>query len=246
MAREMPPPIQFGGTTIRYEVIRRAGRKSVSVVVDPVDGVQVVAPTQAKARYFADVVERRAAWIVQKLADIDNVARPLRRDFVNGERYYYLGRQYELRLANGGRRSPPRVRLISGRFIVAANIGRSAAKRRIVIRSALAEWYREHAAIRLGERVDSYADKLGLKPGKLLIRQPRRRWASCDKAGNLRFNWRLIMAPMLLVDYVVAHELCHLKHLDHSTDYWRMLRSVMPDFERRRERLRLTGSRYGF
>ena len=246
MARETPPPIQFGGTTIWYEVIRRTGRKSVSVVVDPDDGVQVVAPTQAKAGYLANVVERRAAWIVQKLADIDRVARPLKRDFVNGERYHYLGRQYELQLANGVQRRPAQVKLKSGQFVVTANIGRSAAKRRIVVRSALTEWYREHAAIRLDERVHLYADKLGLNPGKLLIRQPRKRWASCDKNGNLRFHWRLIMAPMLLVDYVVAHELCHLKHLDHSPAYWRMLRSVMPDFERRRERLRLTGSRYGF
>jgi len=246
MARETPPPIQFGGTTIWYEVIRRTGRQSVSVVVDPDNGVQVVAPRQAKAEYLARVVERRAPWIVQKLADIDRVARPLKRDFVNGERYHYLGRQYELRLANGARRCPSQVKLKLGRFSVTANIGRSAAKRRIVVRSALTEWYREHAATRLGERIDLYADKLGLKPGKLLIRQPHKRWASCDKEGNLRFHWRLIMAPMLLVDYVVAHELCHLKHLDHSPAYWRMLRSVMPDFERRQERLRLTGSRYGF
>ena len=81
-------------------------------------------------------------------------------------------------------------------------------------------------------------------PGKLMIRQPQKRWASCDKDGNLRFNWRVIMAPMVLVDYIVAHELCHLRHLDHSPAYWRMLRSVMPDFERRRERLRVNGPRY--
>ncbi len=246
MARETPPPIQFGGTTIWYEVIRRTGRKSVSVVVDPDDGVQVVAPTQAKAGYLAGVVERRAAWIVQKLADLDSVAQLLQRDFVNGERYHYLGRQYELRLANGVRSHAPQVKLKSGRFIVAASLGRSAANRRIVVRLALTEWYHAHAATRLGERVKLYADKLGLKPGRLLIRQPRKRWASCDKEGNLRFHWRVIMAPMVLVDYVVAHELCHLKHVDHSPAYWRMLRSVMPDFERRRERLRLTGSRYGF
>lgn len=246
MATELLPSIQFGGTTIRCEVIRRTGRKSVSVAVDLDNGVQVIAPTQAKAGYLAGVVERRAEWIVKKLADIDSVALPLKRDFVNGERYHYLGRQYELRLENGRRRRPPEVKLKSGRFVVAASVGRSAAKRRIVVRSALTEWYREHAATRLAERVGLYAEKLGLKPGKLIIRQPRKRWASCDKKGNLRFNWRVIMAPMVLVDYVVAHELCHLRHLDHSPAYWRMLRSVMPNFERRRERLRLTGPRYGF
>ncbi len=165
---------------------------------------------------------------------------------MNGERYHYLGRQYELRLAKAARGHAPQVKLKSGRFVVTANIGRSAAKRRIVVRSALTEWYREHAGTRIGERVNLYADKLGLKPGKLLIRQPRKRWASCDKEGNLRFNWRVIMAPMVLVDYVVAHELCHLRHLDHSPAYWRILRSVMADFERRQERLRLNGPRYGF
>lgn len=246
MARDTPFAIQFGGTTIWYEVIRRTGRKSVSVVVDPDDGVQVVAPRQAKAEYLAGVVERRADWIVQKLADIDSVARPLKRDFVNGERYHYLGRQYELRLDKAARNQPPLVKLKSGRFVVTANIGRGGAMRRMVVRSALTEWYREHAVTQLGERVEMYTNKLGLKPGQLLIRQPRKRWASCDKDGNLRFHWRLIMAPMLLVDYVVAHELCHLRHLDHSPAYWRMLRAVMPDFEARRDRLRRLGARLGF
>ncbi|MFH0982626.1 MAG: SprT family zinc-dependent metalloprotease [Planctomycetota bacterium] len=246
MAKEAPSPIQFGGTTIWYEVIRRRGRKSVSIVIDPDDGVLVIAPKQAAAEYLAGVVERRANWIVTKLAEVNSVALPIERDFVNGERYHYLGRQFELRLVKAERDSTPVVRLTAGRFTVTADVGRGDGRRRRVVRSALVEWYREHALVRLGDRVECFADRLGLTPGKLLIRQPHKRWASCDRDGNLRFNWRIIMAPMLLVDYVVAHELCHLKHPDHSPAYWRMLRAVMPTFEHRRERLRQNGPRYGF
>jgi hypothetical protein len=75
----------------------------------------------------------------------------------------------------------------------------------------------------------------------VLVRDQRKRWGSADSAGNVRFNWRVIQAPMRLVDYVVAHELVHLRHPEHNRDFWAVLGSVMSDYEERRERLRQLG-----
>ena len=93
----------------------------------------------------------------------------------------------------------------------------------------------------LPERVDVWASKLGVTPRSVLVREPDKRWGSCDAKGNVRLNWRIVQAPMRLVDYVVAHELVHLVHADHGRAFWQELGRVMPDYEGRREMLRRVG-----
>ncbi len=103
------------------------------------------------------------------------------------------------------------------------------------------EWYRAHANRRLPERVAAWAPRLGVAPGAVVIRDQRKRWGSADPAANLRFNWRIIQAPLRLVDYVIAHELVHLRYPDHTRDFWAALGQVMGDYEERREALRVMG-----
>ena len=89
--------------------------------------------------------------------------------------------------------------------------------------------------------VDRVAGLLGVRPKEILIRDQRKRWASCAPDGTLRFNWRVIMAAPALIDYLVAHELAHLKVRGHSSDYWAVVAQAIPDYQRRRERLRELG-----
>ena len=104
-------------------------------------------------------------------------------------------------------------------------------------------WYRAHAAVRLPERVEPWRARLGLAPAGVLIRAQEKRWASCDVTGVLRFNWRIVQAPVSLIDYVVAHELVHRLHRHHTPDFWATLGRVLPDYEDRREALRRMGER---
>lgn len=106
----------------------------------------------------------------------------------------------------------------------------------------LQRWYREQAARVIHQRVRRSARRLGVTPAAVLIRDQRTRWGSC----NVRFTWRIAMAPMALIDYVVAHELCHLEHLHHCPQFWDRLKDVLPDYEQRRERLALEGAKYVF
>jgi predicted metal-dependent hydrolase len=95
-------------------------------------------------------------------------------------------------------------------------------------RDRLVAWFRERAAIRVPERVATWSAKLGLYPSSVLIREPKKRWGSADARGNIRFNWRIIQTPTRLIDYVVAHELVHLAHPDHTRDFWSTLGRAMP------------------
>ena len=115
---------------------------------------------------------------------------------------------------------------------------------RAEIRDLLVKWYKDHARLRLPERVAIFAQRVGSPVPPVYIRDQQKRWGSCSRKGELRFNWRIIMAPMSLVDYVVAHEVCHLKVHNHSSAFWKLLRKLMPDYEIRRERLRVLGVQF--
>ena len=101
----------------------------------------------------------------------------------------------------------------------------------------LERWYRDRGATKLRQRVAIYAAKLGVKPSTVVVRDQAKRWGSCSKDDVLRFNWRIIMAPTSLVDYVVVHELCHLSGAgEHGSAFWSLVGRTLPDYERRRGR----------
>ncbi|MEW6088311.1 MAG: YgjP-like metallopeptidase domain-containing protein [bacterium] len=114
------------------------------------------------------------------------------------------------------------------------------------VRNILARWYKKHAKIVLSKRVKIYSKKLKLITPEIILANQSKRWGSCNRKGQIRFNWHIVMASMFLVDYVVAHELCHLKYANHSKNFWKMLGTILPDYEIRRERLRREGPKYYF
>jgi predicted metal-dependent hydrolase len=109
------------------------------------------------------------------------------------------------------------------------------------VRAALVDWYRTRASKYLQARYRAWAGKLKVEPQALALSEPATRWGSTSKDGTVRLNWKIVQAPTPLVDYVVAHELCHLVHRDHGREFWSMLGRVMPDYEVRKRRLRELG-----
>jgi len=185
------------------------------------------------------LVHKKAAWIVERQRRVADVPpRPTPREFVSGETFLYLGRQHRLHVRVGAEHG---VKLAAGYLEVTVPRATPAAARPALLRTLLIDWYGVHATERLPERVADWAPKLGAHPNTVLIREPQRRWGSCDATGNIRLNWRIIQAPRKLVDYVVVHELAHLVHSDHGRAFWALLGRVMPDYEERREALRRGG-----
>jgi predicted metal-dependent hydrolase len=105
--------------------------------------------------------------------------------------------------------------------------------RRAAVRSALQHWYRDKAKVRFPERAKALAETLGIPKPPVHVVDQSKRWGSCDARGRIRLNWRLIMAPMPLVDYVIAHEACHVLEHNHTRRFWRSLETIMPDYEAR-------------
>ncbi len=237
--------IRFGDSVITYRVIRRPRRKTCCITHGHAEGVFVLCPDDAGVGDIRALVKQKAMWILKQQHDSRILSAPTARKYVSGESFLYLGRYYQL-LVNPSRPVPsgPRVRLTQGKFIVDTPRFAIQQKRESYIRDALQEWYESKSADWLTRTVSTWSSRLGMEPNGILIRDQRKRWGSCDRLGNIRLNWRLIMAPVSLIEYVVVHELCHLKYPDHSNRFWIMLRAAMPDYEIRRNRLMVCGPKF--
>ena len=230
--------VTWGGTHLQYAIRRSARRKkTVAVTVDPAGSVLVVAPEHLAIARLDAIVLRKAEWIARRLRRAEvHGSTPAPREFVSGESVLYLGRHYRLKVHPD---DAGEAKLRGGWLHVPAPAG---AQQTAHVRAALVSWLRRHAAERLPERVEAWRARAGVPPPRVVVADQRKRWGSCDHRGTIRLNWRIVQAPMRLVDYVVVHELVHLRHRGHGRDYWQAVGRVMPDYERRREELRQRGA----
>lgn len=237
MARERSE-VQWGRTKIPYDIRRSDRRRTVALTIVPPGSVVLTAPENTPVERLDEVVHAKARWITSRLRRVQPAEpRPSPREFVSGESFLYLGRQYRLDVRRG---RDVEVRLDHGRFRVEVPAHLTGDARAEAVRAALGEWYRRHAEVQLTQRVAWWARRLDVAEPRMLLREQEKRWGSCAP-GVVRFNWRIVQAPMRLLDYVVTHELAHLLHDDHGKDFWAALGRVLPDYEARRAELRSRG-----
>ncbi len=197
---------------LAYSVRRSSRARRVLVTVDAGTGVEVVLPKRAAEREAAAAVAELRPWIERRLREAAAVRETLA---ARGASVPFLGRTLEL-LHQEGR---TRVHRRGDTLLVPAGDHRPALER----------WYRRIARDEIGRRLDQATAVAGRSHSGLTIRNQRTRWASCSADGRMSFNWRLLLAPEEIVDYVVWHEVCHLDVHDHSPRFWKLLESRCPD-----------------
>ncbi len=236
--------LMFGGTKIVYQVRRSSRRQTLAITVNPDASVMVSAPKGERKVRIAAEVQRKAAWIVKQQDWIQRHHPRRPREFVSGETFLYLGRQYHLRIVRDASAKHSKILLSRGCFWVHLPPALTDDEGVVVTRRLLTRWYRQHAMEHLDVLARDFARKLGVAFASVRALDMKTRWGSGGPNGHLRFNWRVIMAPRRLVAYVVAHELCHIVHSRHSPEFWRLLGRVMPDYEQRRQQLATFGPSY--
>lgn len=232
--------IQWGTTPIPFVVERSNRRRTVALTMH--DGHLVVtAPAEVSLVRLKDVVRAKARWVVQRQRLAAERPAPLStREFVTGETVYYRGRQLRLRVLTAP--EPADVRIVGAWIEVTIPPLPRVASRRLAVRVRLAEALRAHARRVLPVLLAELCEKHGITPPTMLVREPQKRWGSCDASGVLRISWRIVQAPRALMEYVLMHELVHLEHFEHGEAFWATLGRRMPDYEARRERLREMGA----
>jgi predicted metal-dependent hydrolase len=236
-----PHRLEQGSLVLSYTLERRR-RRTVGILVDPQQGVIVRAPLKLGLHAIEEVLLAKHAWIAKHLARLQaqGLPRPPHL-FQNGETFLHLGRSYalEVRPSAVAALTPPT--LADGRLLVTAPAALTPELQSDLVHRAILRWYRRQAAQLLPPRVEPFAAALGLPMPRVLIRDQKTRWGSCGPDGTLRLNWRLVMAPPDIIDYLAAHEVCHLRVPAHSPAFWSLVASLVPDCKDRRARLRRDG-----
>jgi predicted metal-dependent hydrolase len=227
--------IIYGKESITYNLIY-AHRKTLEIAVYPDKTIIVKAPVGTALAEVEQRVLRRAAWIKKQIDYFEQFypQTPPRR-YLGGETHLYLGRSYRLKICPG---DINQVKLIHGYFHVFIKGNITEAR----VKSLLDRWYAEKAASRFAESFERCwpcFEKSAVKKPCLKIRKMKKRWGSLSKNGVLTLNIDLIRAPRECIDYVVTHELCHLKHHNHGPGFYRQLDQVMPDWKKRKIKLEL-------
>ena len=219
---------------IEYTLKRSLRRRSITFVIDE-DGLRVGAPWHASLRRIESLLGRHARWITRKLGEW-RARRPPPFTWQAGAAVMALGEPLTLAL------DPARCSTARD-----GNLLRIAANEAIdsgVLASQVTAWLRSTAQGWFEQRAAHYAPELGVPLPAIYLSNARRRWGSCHPAGRVRLSWRLIQMPPELIDYVVVHELAHLREANHSRDFWRWVARALPDYEIRRRALRRDSHRY--
>lgn len=237
--------IDFGTSTITYGITYSNRRRHLAIAVNPNKRVEVLAPSHLGQEEIQDLVRKKASWVKEQLEWFDQINQlTANKEYVNGETFLYLGRQYRLKILYGGNKAS--AKLMGKYFEVSIREPKGDEERRKTVKRALWGWYRSHAEAKIAQLVQHYSVRLHMETPNFRVKYQSKRWGSCSKENVLNINLRIIMAPMSQIEYVVAHELCHQKYKNHSEEFWSLLRLVMPDYEVRKENLRSDGWRYLF
>jgi len=216
---------------LNYQLIRsKRRRKTISLHVREDGGVVVYAPYRTPEWEIERFLKEKERWISVKRSEMEKARKPAPKLFLPGEEFLYLGESYPLEVQDQPFREAP-LKLSFGRFILSRNRVERA-------KDLFVAWYKKEARDRLAERVDYYSHKFQLFPRGIRITSARSRWGSCSRDNQLCFSWRIVMVPLSVLDYVLIHELVHIREKNHSRSFWGYLESLVPDYRKQRRWLR--------
>ncbi|MBT3256927.1 MAG: M48 family metallopeptidase [Deltaproteobacteria bacterium] len=225
--------LQFGSRRISFN-LHRSNRKTLRIVVSPELTVDVFAPLDVDDEEIHSAVKKKSAWIARKLDEVETYhPLPSPKRYVSGETLVYLGRQYRLKAVQG-KKQPAK---LMGRYLWVQVPDKKDAQS---VKKAVDAWYRIRAFETLNrylQRCRAITSRHGIPEPLITIRAMRKRWGSCSPKGCITLNSKLIQVPVHCIEYVIIHELCHLKHHNHSKAFYSLLSRCQPDWRKRKETL---------
>ncbi|HPP34564.1 MAG TPA: SprT family zinc-dependent metalloprotease [Ignavibacteriales bacterium] len=207
---------------VKIDKIIRSKRKTIALQLTDEATLIVKAPFEVSEETINNVVFKHQKWVEKKKNEVlSRDPKFVEKEFVNGEGFLYLGKSYKLYIVN--EQDIP-LKFDNGFFLLKEY--QPTAKQLFV------NWYKEKAYEKISERAEWYARQRGFVINNINITDANIRWGSCSPKGNLNFSWRLIMAPLSVIDYVVVHELAHLEQRNHSKAFWSIVKMLLPDYEK--------------
>ncbi len=215
---------------IQIDKFTRSKRRTIALIIERDGTLTVRAPMRATKAMIEQFIHEKADWITRTREKIKLIPAKPERQFMDGETFLFLGSSFNLKLVG---RQKPDLQFENGFTLNAAAQKKG--------RQIFTNWYKARALEIISERVNHYAKQHNFDPKQVKISSAKTRWGSCSANGTLNFTWRLIMSPLSVIDYVVVHELAHLRVKDHSRKFWQLVESIDPDYKAKRKWLREHG-----
>lgn len=233
--------IQFGNEKIPYELCWSNKRKTLGISVQS-DKVVVTAPERTTEEEMNKLLMKKAPWIRKQLQEYEEILPFIQeRNFLPGEKLPYLGRLYRLKVIKEVHLQKSSFRFQQGKFIANVPNSLNETDYRRVLYPLYKKWVIAKATKFTQTRLNRFTIKLREKPAHIQIKEQKQRWGSCTPDGKILLNWRIFSAPTSVVDYILVHELAHLKNMDHSTEFWNTIKIILPNYEDKKEWLRING-----
>lgn len=213
--------------------IRRSNRtKTLSINIERDGSVNVIVPQDLEESKILDIVKSKEYEIHKQIGNKKELNKErINRKFVPGHSFLYLGKSYNLYIVDN-QKEP--LKLHNGKFLLSSKSVEKAEE-------VFIKFYKKMGKSILEKRINHFQDFIKEKPNEIRIVNLQTRWASCTQAGNLNFNWKCFMAPLTVLDYLIVHELVHLKHLNHTRQFWDAVSIIIPDYKTHEEWLRKNG-----
>ncbi|MFZ5649160.1 MAG: M48 family metallopeptidase [Bacillota bacterium] len=228
--------IRLGGRLVSYSVRYSKKSKRPALKIDIDSGLEVILPEGSGKANPDHLIKSRESWVLAGLARVDLLKEKIKqRGLEENSVVLYLGREYRMvRIIRND--VSPYVKFDDDRFFV--TVPDDTPEKTAAV---LEKWYRSQAEKIFNERARAIGAKMNLKYNRIFIRSQQTRWGSCSRLRNLSFNWRLVMAPVQVIDYLIVHEMAHTEEMNHSANFWRLVERACPDYRAHRKWLKDQG-----
>jgi len=234
--------IQIGATKIDYNLKFTNRQKTMGLHIDLHDGLSIYAPKHLSIDEVEQNIHKKSKWIIKNIDKISEIKINLsQKEFLAGEKFPLRGRNYKLKVK---RKENAKLTLsfYKGTFTSTMPNNISDEDYKIILKPLFLKFYHEKSGEIIKERVKNYEKYFDIKPQKIRIKELKNKWGTCTGKNNISLNWRLVFAKTSIIDYVVIHELCHLKHKNHSKKFWKEVEKMMPNYKENKEWLRIHGN----
>ncbi|MBM6616640.1 M48 family metallopeptidase [Bacillus suaedaesalsae] len=228
----------YAGETIRFE-IKYKNRGTIGISIDVYGNIEVLAPKKTPNERVIQVLEANWDLVQSKVKETkDRLNGPQEKVYEDNEKFLYLGKSYPIKVVQDHAVTQDPV-VLEGEVLLIYVKQQNDEK----IKQSLRRFYYQQCKALVEERISFYQSNFKTKPRSVKIIDSNTKWGTCDSNLHLTFNWKLAMAPLEVIDYVVVHEMCHMVHLNHDRSFWRLVGKIMPDYKEKEKWLALSGWR---
>lgn len=231
--------ISIENTIINYSISKKTNVKNITIKIKYPDIVTVVCPKYVDNEFIHNLVTSKSKWILNKINEFKNkVSENPPILLLDGDKIPYLGSYYTLNVIKDKNTLKCSIDFKDNKFIARVPYNISNNEQYIKLREVLINWYLTEGSKLIKERLSIYSKKLNLYPESITLKEQKTSWGTCSSKGNININWKILLAPLDIIDYVLVHELCHLQHMNHSKEYWSLVSTIFPNYKEKRNYLK--------